>query len=208
MSNDMTKLRWSEHLGKLISPPLRQWEQWYLGARKANIFLAEAMCLSTASASAVPSSRMVLMRGYAERGLVFFSDNRSRKGQEMTENKAVCALFHWPLLERQVRISGHISPLDTKLSDAYFASRPNGSKASALVSTQSAPLDDYTSLQVAQQRLLAGPTEQLQQRPDYWQGWWIEPNQLEFWQGCPDRLHKRTLWQKKGDGWQSTMLAP
>jgi pyridoxamine 5'-phosphate oxidase len=185
-----------------------QFHRWFDEAVRAQVPMVNAMTLATASAQGQPSARMVLLKGLDERGFAFYTDYDSRKGQELATNPRAALLFYWIELEREVRIEGTIEKTSAAESDAYFASRPLGSRLAALVSRQSSIVADRHTLedgyaQMAERHGEAPP------RPAAWGGYRVMPNAVEFWQGRPNRLHDRLLYTRSADGtWEIVRLAP
>jgi pyridoxamine 5'-phosphate oxidase len=187
--------------------PLRQFERWFEDALRAKLPLPNAMTLATASAGGAPTARIVLLKGIDGGGFVFYTNYRSRKGQEIEAKSTACLLFLWSDLERQVRIEGEVEKVSAAESDAYFASRPLGARLSAWASAQSAP--------VASRKVLEDAMEEARKRhgdapprPPHWGGYRVVPRRLEFWQGRADRLHDRLLYTASGAGWKIERLAP
>ena len=188
--------------------PIQLFGQWFAAARRAGILLPEAMTLATASADGAPSARMVLLKGFDDRGFEFYTNLGSRKADELTANPRAALCFHWGVLQRQVRIEGDVTQLSRKASAAYFRTRPRGSQVGAWASRQSRPLED--------REMLARRVREIEKRfeggevplPDFWGGYMLEPQRIEFWQGRADRLHDRLLFQREGDEWSSRRLHP
>ena len=188
--------------------PIQLFGQWFAAARKAGILLPEAMTLATASADGAPSARMVLLKSYDDDGFEFYTNLGSRKADELTANPRAAFCFHWGVLQRQVRIEGGVSQLSRETSAAYFRTRPRGSRIGAWASRQSQPLED--------REMLACRVREIEKRfeggevplPDFWGGFRLHPQRMEFWQGRADRLHDRLLFQREGDGWSSRRLHP
>ena len=187
--------------------PLRQFELWFAAAGDAGLPAPEAMALATATPEGAPSVRMVLLKGADERGFAFHTNYESRKGRELTANPSAALLFHWQPLGRQVRVEGLVERLETVESVAYFHTRPLGSRLAAWASPQSRPLADRAELD----RLYAAAAERFGAEvplPPHWGGFRLLPTAYEFWQHCADRLHDRIRYEREGDGWSQTRLAP
>ena len=187
--------------------PLRQFERWFEDARRAALPMPEAMALATAGAEGRPSVRMVLLKGADERGFAFHTNYESRKGVELAANPHAALLFHWQALERQVRIEGVVDRITVDESEAYFRTRPVGSRLAAWASPQSRPLGDRAELE----RLYAEAQERFGEDvplPPTWGGLRLVPDAYEFWQHGDDRLHDRVRYERDGGGWSLTRLAP
>ncbi|MXY29987.1 MAG: pyridoxamine 5'-phosphate oxidase [Gammaproteobacteria bacterium] len=188
--------------------PIQLFGQWFAAARKAGILLPEAMTLATASADGAPSARMVLLKGFGEDGFEFYTNLGSRKADELTANPRAALCFHWGVLQRQVRVEGDVTQLSRKASAAYFRTRPRGSQVGAWASHQSQTLEQRETLvrrvREIETRFEGGEVP----LPDFWGGYMLEPQRIEFWQGRADRLHDRLLFQREGDGWSSRRLHP
>ena len=188
--------------------PLHQFELWLNEAFDAKVNEPTAMVLATATPQGIPSSRIVLLKAFSERGFGFFTNYTSRKGEEIEGNQHVALLFHWPELERQVRVEGLATRTSGAVSDEYFNSRPYESRLSAVISSQSQVVPDREYLEL----LWAGQQDQSFaqgiNRPSYWGGYVVEPLSIEFWQGRPNRLHDRILFSREGENWLISRLAP
>ncbi|WP_205698266.1 pyridoxamine 5'-phosphate oxidase [Conexibacter sp. SYSU D00693] len=186
-----------------------QAERWIADAVEGGIGEPNAMTLATASADGVPSARTVLLKGLDARGLVWFTNLRSRKGREAAENPRAAITIAWVPLARQVLATGIVEPVSDEDSDAYFASRPRGSQLGAVASPQSevvasrAQLDEL--LAAAAARFPEGTPVQ---RPAHWGGLRLVPDAVEVWQGRPDRMHDRLRFRLTGEGWTVERLAP
>jgi len=189
--------------------PVRQFQTWFAQALDAKLPEPNAMTLATVDARGRPSARIVLIKGVDERGFVFFTNYDSRKGRELAENPAASLLFHWIELERQVRIEGTVVKTSNEESDAYYASRPLGSRIGAWASDQSQPLDSRETLEARERDMIARYGD-APPRPPHWGGYRLVPETIEFWQGRPSRLHDRIVFTRDGaDGpWRITRLAP
>jgi pyridoxamine 5'-phosphate oxidase len=188
--------------------PMLQFHRWFDEALRAQVNEPNAMCLATATPDAYPSARIVLLKGADERGFVFYTDYRSRKGRELSDNPHASLCFFWPELERQVRIAGAVQRVDRAESDAYFQSRPLPSRVGAWTSCQSAVLasrDDLErELAANVARFGDGPVA----LPDHWGGYRVVPEEVEFWQGRPSRLHDRFQFRRQAGAWIRQRLSP
>lgn len=187
--------------------PYEQFDQWFQQAMRSEVPEPTAMTLATADAQARPSARTVLLKGYDRQGFVFFTNYESRKGQELAANPQASLLFFWEPLERQVRIEGRVSRIPAAESDAYYNSRPLGSRIGAWASPQSRPIDhDDLADRV---RKLTTQLGDHPERPPFWGGFCLHAERVEFWQGRPSRLHDRLVYTLAGDGtWTITRIAP
>ena len=193
--------------GDLAADPLEQFRRWYDDAAAA-VDVPEAMALATATPSGSPSVRMVLLKDFDERGLVFFSHYKSRKGRELLVNPRAALLVHWAPLGRQVRVEGEAVRLGEEESDAYFATRPRGAQIGALASRQSEPLKSHADLETRIAELEAELGDGAVPRPPTWGGYLVVPDACEFWQHGEDRLHDRFRYERAGDGWRIERLFP
>jgi pyridoxamine 5'-phosphate oxidase len=188
--------------------PIVEFARWLDEAVKAKVEEPEAMTLATATADGVPSARMVLLRGFDERGFVFFTDYRSQKGIELQRNPRAALVFHWSELERQVRISGPVSPTGREESEVYFRSRPRGSRLGAWASHQSQVIPSRRQLDDRVAELESRYPEEEVPLPPYWGGFRLTPTTIEFWQGRANRLHDRLRYVRDGERWRIERLSP
>jgi len=188
--------------------PIRQFERWFADAVSAQVLEPNAMTLATATRDGVPSARIVLLKGVDANGFVFFTDYRSRKGAELTENPLAALTFLWKEIERQVRIAGSVSRVSAAESEAYYRSRPLGSRLGAWASHQSAVIESRAELEERLQRT----TEQFGDGdvplPPHWGGFRVLPDEIEFWQGRSNRLHDRLRYTRAESGWSIARLSP
>jgi pyridoxamine 5'-phosphate oxidase len=190
--------------------PLRQFTVWHREAEASDdVRLAEAVALATASADGAPSVRMVLLKGFDERGFVFYSNYDSRKGRELAANPRAALLFHWDVLGRQVRIEGPVARTSAEETAAYVRERPRGSQLSALASPQSQTIDNRQMLERRVAELEEEHTDRDLPLPENWGGFRLAPETFELWQQRKDRLHDRLSYRRDGDaGWLIERLAP
>ncbi len=210
MKQDLSKLRKNYNSGELNennlhAGPFLQFDAWFNEALKKEPFEPNAMVLSTSGGNNMLSSRVVLLKGYSEKGFVFFTNYRSRKGEEISKNPYVALLFFWPQLQRQVRIEGHIKKTTRKESEEYFNSRPLENRVAAIVSKQSCKIESYEEFIKSIENKLK---EDKIQRPEYWGGYCVIPSRFEFWQGRPGRLHDRFQFVLEKKNWKVERLYP
>jgi pyridoxamine 5'-phosphate oxidase len=188
---------------------IRQFDKWWQEAVHSEIDEVNAMTLATASADGIPAARIVLLKGYDERGFVFFTNYESFKGLQLAENPRACLVFFWKELERQVRITGLVERVSAEESDTYFNSRPEGSRIGAWASSQSQVIESREWLEEREKALVKDFTGKPLSRPAHWGGYRVKPINIEFWQGRPSRLHDRIQYVLKGDNsWTIERLAP
>ena len=188
--------------------PFLQFDLWFKEAIKSGVNEPNAMTLSTIGENGRPSSRIVLLREYDQRGFAFFTNYQSKKAKELFQNPFACLNFFWPELERQVRIEGKVSMHSKEASDNYFNSRPRSSRIGAWSSPQSSELADRAALE----NLVTTfdkkyPTEHVP-RPEFWGGFLLQADYFEFWQGRPSRLHDRIYYRHEQTDWKVGRLAP
>jgi pyridoxamine 5'-phosphate oxidase len=174
-----------------LGEPFLRFGEWMERALAANVAEPTAMALATADAAGHPSVRMVLLKGFDERGFVFYTNLESRKGRELTENPHAALCIFWQPLELQVRIEGPVTAVSDAEADEYYASRARGSRIGAWASRQSQPLSSYDELMGRVQEYEARFAGDDIPRPPYWSGFRLDPRRMEFWQGRPSRLHER-----------------
>jgi pyridoxamine 5'-phosphate oxidase len=187
--------------------PLRQFEQWFEDAVRAQLPLPNAMTLATVTPEGMPSARIVLLKGLEGGGFVFYTNTRSRKGKELAARAAACLVFQWSELERQVRIDGSVESVTTAEADAYFLTRPLGARLSAWASAQSEGVSSRAALEEAMAAARRQHGEQ-PPRPPHWGGYRVAPREIEFWQGRADRLHDRLVYSRDAGAWSIRRLAP
>jgi len=216
----------------LAPDPLTQFNQWFeqaanarAGGRVRRFFIriyksillltgnppadVNAMTLATADKEGHPSARIVLLKGVDARGFMFFTNYESRKGRELTENPEAALVFYWPDLERQVCVAGSVTKLPQAESEAYFTSRPRGSRIAAWASNQSEVVPDRAALEKKWNELEAQYPGEKVPMPPYWGGYVLNPTRLEFWQGRPNRLHDRFRYSRAAsNSWQLERLSP
>ncbi|MES2069578.1 MAG: pyridoxamine 5'-phosphate oxidase [Pseudomonadota bacterium] len=190
------------------SDPIRQFAIWFEQATLADVPEPNAMSLATASNAGRPSSRIVLIKGFDQRGFCWFTNYDSKKGDDLDSNPYAALLFHWVQLERQVRIEGRVEKLTAHESDAYFHSRPLGSRQSALASAQSKAIVNRAALETRLADVIQQYGDQ-PPRPEHWGGYRLLPDRLEFWQGRSSRLHDRIVYSRNDDdSWSLSRLQP
>ena len=189
--------------------PFTLFEEWFAEAAQSGLVEPNAMTLATATPEGKPSARVVLLKDFDARGFSFFTNYESRKGQEMAANPFAALTFWWGPLERQIRIEGRVEKLDAAESDAYYASRPQGSRLGAWVSQQSAVITDRAILETRLAELEVQYGEDPPPRPPFWGGYRVAPDMVEFWQGGLHRLHDRLCYTRRDDGtWTRVRLSP
>jgi pyridoxamine 5'-phosphate oxidase len=192
----------------LLDDPIEMFARWYDQAGEAGLYEPNAMVVATVSGDGRPSSRMVLLKGFSERGFVFFTNTGSRKGRELAANPRCALLFPWHPLERQVRVDGTTEPLQRADVAAYFASRPRGSQLGAWASHQSRVVSGREELAAAYERLEREYADRDVPPPEEWGGYLVVPDALEFWQGRPGRMHDRLVYRRDGSSWTTERLSP
>ena len=214
MQNDIAGIR-KAYSQKILSEqfihinPIRQFTIWWEEAIVSGIDEVNAMTLATASADGIPSARIVLLKGFSEKGFVFFTNYNSYKGKQLLENPKACLVFFWKELERQVRITGIVQKTSEQESDEYFHLRPIASQLGACISPQSTIIENREWLEKKYNEFEEQNSEDTIQRPSHWGGYIVKPVIMEFWQGRPSRLHDRIEYSIQEDGeWKLVRLAP
>jgi pyridoxamine 5'-phosphate oxidase len=194
--------------GKADPDPMERFRRWADQARAAGSVMADTPILATASAQGVPSARAVILRGFDDRGFVFFTNYASPKARDIEANPVGALVFVWPELHRQVRAAGPVERVSTEESEAYFRSRPPGHRLAAWASPQSRVIDGRHILELAFEQageMFTGDSIPL---PDFWGGFRLLPETMEFWEGRENRLHDRVRYARRPDGWLIERLAP
>jgi len=195
--------------GDVAADPVTQFTRWFEQALAAHVPEPNAMTVATATRAGVPSARIVLLKGFDARGFVFYTNYEGRKGQELAENPVAALVFHWVELHRQVRITGAVEKVSRAESDAYFQSRPRGSRLGAWTSKQSSVLDGRAPLEARLAELTAQFGAGDIPLPPFWGGYRVIANAVEFWQGRPSRLHDRLRYARQPDDtWRIERLSP
>ena len=192
----------------LNADPITQFGAWLQAALDADLPEPTAMSLATVNEKGQPSARVVLLKGVDARGFRFYSSYESRKGAELRANPKAALVFYWHALERQVRIEGSVQKLSREESRAYFKSRPHGSQLGAWASQQSRVIEGREGLEARLGELEEMYKEGEVPLPDFWGGYLVLPDALEFWQGRPNRLHDRFRYTRHGDTWEIMRLSP
>ena len=193
----------------VASDPVSQFDRWWQQALSSEIDEVNAMALATASSDGIPSARIVLLKGFNEKGFIFFTNYQSFKGLQLEENPKACLVFFWKELERQVRITGIVKKVSEDESDAYFHLRPKPSRIGAMASPQSKVIESRDWIDEAYLQLLEAYQDKEPQRPPHWGGYIVQPVIVEFWQGRPSRLHDRIQYTSEQDGnWKIERMAP
>lgn len=188
--------------------PIAFFQRWFDDAKQSGILFPDAMTVATSTIDGAPSARMMLLKGVDDRGFVFYTNYDSRKSHELEENPKAALVFHWPILERQVRVEGAVTRIPEKESAAYFATRTRGSSIGAWASDQSSELESRAALEQRvreYENKFSGKDVPL---PPFWGGFRLTPQSIEFWQGRLDRLHDRLLYERTDGSWRVVRLSP
>lgn len=188
--------------------PLPLFARWYREAERSGIYLPESMALATATPLGKPSVRFVLLKAFDERGFVFYTNYGSRKAAELDANPEATLIFHWGILQRQVRLEGPVARVTQKESEAYFRTRARGNQIGAWASSQSEPLASRRILEDRVRRYEAEFKGMDVPLPPFWGGYRLSPRSVEFWQGRANRLHDRIRFMREGEGWTRVRLYP
>ena len=194
--------------GDVAADPVEQFRRWFDQAVSAQVLEPNAMTLATATADGTPSARVVLVKGVDERGFVFYTDYRSRKGRELAENPRAALVFYWGELERQVRIAGRVSRVSSEESAAYYRSRPIKSRLGAWASEQSQVIPGRAPLEERMRELTERHADGDPPLPPHWGGFRVVHEEVEFWQGRRSRLHDRIAYTRLATAWDVARLAP
>jgi len=193
---------------QVAEEPVGQFAAWFFKATHSGLLEPTAMTLATSTREGRPSARIVLLKSFGPDGFVFYTDYRSRKSEELIDNPRAALLFHWDVLERQVRILGNVSKISREQSESYFRTRPAGSQLGAWASRQSSVLKNRGELEEKLREATARFGEDPVPLPEHWGGWAVVPYEFEFWQGRPDRLHDRIRYRRHATGWTIDRLSP
>ena len=188
--------------------PLQLFDEWLAEARENEPNDPEAMSLATTTKSGRPSVRIVLLKGHGPDGFVFYTNQRSRKGEELNDNPRAALLFHWKSLRRQVRIEGAVTIVACEQADAYFATRSRDSQLGAWASNQSWTLPSRAEFEAKYEAMRVKFEGMDVPRPPHWGGYRVAPETIEFWTDRPHRLHERRLFTRGPDGWTESLLYP
>ncbi len=190
--------------------PLRQFSEWFEHAKRASgLKYPNACCLSTLDPDGYPNARIVLLKEFTDEGFVFFTNANSTKGKALVAHPKAALTFYWDALHRQVRIQGDVKKVSAEESDKYFSTRARESQIGAWASQQSSPIDTRSELEQRLESFRQKFAEAPVSRPEYWEGFRLSPNKIEFWQERDFRLHDRFVYTGSGsEGWRISLLQP
>jgi pyridoxamine 5'-phosphate oxidase len=192
----------------MSTDPITLFSEWLVEAEASEPNDPNAVALATANAEGQPAVRMVLLKGHDATGFIFYTNQQSRKADDLTADPKAALLFHWKSLRRQVRVEGSVSVVDDATADAYFASRSRVSQLGAWASDQSRPLPDHGTLSARLQEVTRRFEDMDVPRPPHWSGYRVSPTSIEFWRDGAHRLHERRLFTREGDRWSEGLLYP
>jgi len=188
--------------------PIELFREWFEEAKESGIMLPESTALATSTPQGVPSSRMVLLKAFSAEGFVFYTNYGSRKAEELDANPRAALLLHWAILQRQVRIAGRVQRIGHEASETYFRSRSRGSQIGAWASQQSHVLDVRSDLEQRVAEMEERFKDQAVPLPEFWGGYRVVPERIEFWQGRLNRLHDRLIYKRRDGNWDTERLYP
>ncbi len=190
------------------STPFTLFDEWFAEAQASELNDSNAMALATVNANGQAAVRMVLLKGHSPGGFIFYTNQESRKADDLRAVAKAALLFHWKSLRRQIRIEGAVSSVDDATADAYFASRSRDSQLGAWASEQSRPLPDRATFEARYAQMAARFDGGDVPRPPHWSGYCVAPDRIEFWEDGAHRLHHRRVFTRAGDGWNEGLLYP
>jgi len=195
---------------KDLENPIELFKEWFNEAKKTEINDPNVFTLATTDTNGIPSARMILLKNYSQNGFIFYTNLNSKKSSDLKENPNASLCFHWKSLLRQIRVSGKVSKVSDKESDAYYKTRPYDSKIGAWASKQSSVLKNREELiKLISDFKKKYPNENDVPRPDYWSGWNLDPNSIEFWLDGKNRIHQRLKYIKNdNNNWEKFLLNP
>ncbi len=191
-----------------MTDPFALFDTWFTEARETELNDSNAMTIATADASGQPAARMVLLKGHGPDGFVFYTNQQSRKAEDIAQNPKAAILFHWKSVRRQIRIEGSLSTVAPDVADAYFATRSRDSQLGAWASDQSRPLDRRETFEARFAAMKAKFAGGDVPRPPHWSGYRLEPQRFEFWQDREHRLHERRVFERENGQWTEGLLYP
>lgn len=193
---------------QLASDPISEFLSWFAEAQQTPLRDPHAMALATVGEGGIPQVRMVLMKHFDQKGLVFYTHHTSPKSRDLQSSGWASACFFWETTRKQVRVTGQVEAVSSDEADAYFASRPRESQLGAWASLQSQPLSERSDFEERLRTVESLFAGQSVPRPAHWSGWRIKPRTIEFWIEQPYRLHHRYIYERAGDTWNKTLLYP